>query len=393
MVLTKTKSKNIITSDTHEIPEFALEEINEKWFYVYEFIDDDEIVTKIRIYFLNVVKYSWIPLFILLVICYFTLKFVWVFIWIWIIVWVYSIFLIFWSIYYALKWWKISHIVLTEKHFSIWDIIYDYNKENEIYLDNEVWEIVDKFSENPFWKNFLKEEEKEEIENIKWIFYWWADLIWELSWQLAWKKEWAWLAIALWWLYLWFAIVTFAMYVLWSTILLFLWILIRFFIRKYMIIRWNKVLEIQDKFKMIENNSIQVFDSKKQLLYNLEEAFKQEWKDWLLLKINSWFENISKQISNSIVLSKDLLNTIEKSIYLEMFNKEKYDIWLKKQTKDPIDWILVVLNSELSIVDWQIEEIKDNQVWQIQLAKQRLEMKKEELEKYIYMLSELRKRI
>jgi hypothetical protein len=84
-----------------------------------------------------------------------------------------------------------------------------------------------------------------------------------------------------------------------------------------------------------------------------------------------------------------LKKAISNSRYKEMFNSGKYNVWIKWQIQEPLEWISKLLASNLesiknqiSAVDYEISRTQDERhIWQLGLAKQRLGMKMWELEK------------
>jgi len=129
-------------------------------------------------------------------------------------------------------------------------------------------------------------------------------------------------------------------------------------------------------------------------LVNLEKAKNNEWKDALLTNINEWIGKISNSANNSINDSVELKKMLEKSKYKEMFNFWIYNNWIKKQILEPLNEIYNLLKTNLDIlletktsIEKQIIETKqDAYKWVLTTQKTRIEMRIEELIKYMEMI-------
>lgn len=384
--------ENFLTYWEITIPNYVKEEIKERWFYVHNWIDKEELKIAIQIHFLKSLYVFWPLGIVVFAIMYILFKNIWFLFAFWIISALMTIYLIFVSIYLVLRASKISHLVLTKTHFSFGKEIFPLNEEWKAVVSWEIVDLSEEFMELPFDENKLETAREKKKEETMELFTKWQDVILEhlsVGQSRDADKLIAFVFIAS----LLFAISVAIMYFIWVAVTVVVGFFLNFLITQYYVMRWNTIVKITEWFKKIETSSMEVKEEKENTLGRLEEAFNEEWKDWLLLKLNDWFSFISKRINFSLEESWKLVENIKKSIYKEMFDEKLYNSWLKKQTREPIDWIIVVLENNLRKIEKAIEEIWETNVWQIELAKERLEMKKKELEYHIGTMVELRKKI
>ena len=173
-----------------------------------------------------------------------------------------------------------------------------------------------------------------------------------------------------------------------------MWIFINFAIRKYLIFKWNKILKINEDFKEIEKFSLNLINEKEILQKNLFEASENEWKDGLLLKINSWIEKVNKNANNSVNKNLELIKELKTSDFDKIFDYNLYNSWLKKQISTPIIWIIGLLEKNIKVLDNQIFENEKivqnteniNNQNQIIFSIERLKSRKNEIEKHIFTM-------
>lgn|GEM_PF-4912575 len=68
----------------------------------------------------------------------------------------------------------------------------------------------------------------------------------------------------------------------------------------------------------------------------LEQAQENDWKDGLLLEINSGIERVSSLGKDATSQVVELRNTIYASQYKDMFSFNIYNSWVKKQIIHPL---------------------------------------------------------
>lgn len=410
----KTKIKENIFIEKNwkyfEIPEKILQEINEKWFFLYEWIDEKEVKKTIEIDFLEKLIFFWPIWFFIMLFLAFVLNIYTSIIFLAIFTILVIFYLLFLSISRAFLASKINFLILTTKYFSInrkiWEI-----KENKIFLENELLEKSKIFEENlfdisnlekkkkeikdkyTFWiLNKLKNKEKDWIywEKNKGIFSNFdLDDLYILK-NIKFSKDNQNIILIILWLLIIFVFTMSILYIFWIALVLIIWLLTSAINKKILILKWDKVLKINKHFENIENLSKNIKNEKNNLEILLKEAINNEWKDWLLLKINSWIENINKNTEKSINENLKFFDILKNSEFDEIFDYNIYNSWLKKQIKEPIKWIISLLEKNVEIINNEIksnfwnETVSDEKLKNhLEIAKNRLFMKKESLEKNI----------
>lgn len=379
----------------YKIPENIQKEINEKWFFVYNWIDEKEIKTSIQIDFLEKLYYASLPILIIFGAIWFFVqsssKLLILTIW-WLIGFlsiIMIIYLIIISIKITLKAWKISHLIITNKYFSINKKILELQDWNKIILDKETQKIWETFHEELFKNSELKEKKdlvfKSLIKKSEENFYTILKFAEDIDKRLA---SLVYIIFGAFW------VASFLIYIVWIFFAAILWIFINFAIRKYLIFKWNKILKINEDFKEIEKFSLNLINEKEILQKNLFEASENEWKDGLLLKINSWIEKVNKNANNSVNKNLELIKELKTSDFDKIFDYNLYNSWLKKQIATPIIWIIELLEKNIKVLDNQIFENEKivqnteniNNQNQIIFSIERLKSRKNEIEKHIFTM-------
>lgn len=202
-----------------------------------------------------------------------------------------------------------------------------------------------------------------------------------------------------WWIVI-IILIGYLLYFLWIVSVFFLYVISTIFIwiigriissfsRKVLIARWHEITIITSLFEDISKKSLWLVDEKKNLIHFLNEASDNNWQDSLWTKMDKSIENINSYALGATNSSLSLKKAISNSRYKEMFNSGKYNVWIKWQIQEPLEWISKLLASNLesiknqiSAVDYEISRTQDERhIWQLGLAKQRLGMKMWELEK------------
>lgn len=379
----------------YKIPENIQKEINEKWFFVYNWIDEQEIKTSIQIDFLEKLYYASLPILIIFGAIWFFVqsssKLLILTIW-WLIGFlsiIMIIYLIIISIKITLKAWKISHLIITNKYFSINKKILELQDWNKIILDKETLKIWETFHEELFKNSELKEKKdlvfKSLIKKSEENFYTILKFAEDIDKRLA---SLVYIIFGAFW------VASFLIYIVWIFFAAILWIFINFAIRKYLIFKWNKILKINEDFKEIEKFSLNLINEKEILQKNLFEASENEWKDGLLLKINSWIEKVNKNANNSVNKNLELIKELKTSDFDKIFDYNLYNSWLKKQIATPIILIIELLEKNIKVLDNQIFENEKivqnteniNNQNQIIFSIERLKSRKNEIEKHIFTM-------
>lgn len=392
----KTMQKNNQTKDySFYIPKNIRDKIKERWFYLYEWIWAKDVKISIERDFLKYMSRVWWTLAIIIIIpsiiIFFIIQFLIVYLFLWIL-FIVNILLILFLIIVSIKRSRLltknAYVLLTDTHISInWKV---QNIDNyDIYKDEDIWKIAKLFEEDVFWEsysyitknNFFKDICFKISSGYKFIFK-------NIESRSKNSIQLILISIILYTLYvlsLWF------IYFIWIIIIWLFWILISKINKKVLLIIWDKIISINNKFELIDKNSNKLSEKKEEISKLLNDAINNEWKDWLLLKINSWIDGINKCALDSIETSISLKKEIEDSKYKEMFNFSIYNSWIKKQIYEPLKQIHDLLENNLNSIkekkieiEKQIENTKEDSLKEnLVLNKNRIDLKIEVFEKHI----------
>lgn len=379
------------------IPKNILEEINKKWFFLYNWIDTKEIKSSVELDFIKKMLYLWPVWLVLSILLFFIFGIWWTILTIAFLSLLIILYIIIISISRTLKASKINYLVITNKYFSInrkiWKI-----ENNSIILDEESIKIWDFFQEWLFLNSNLENEKNSALENITVLVKKWFDFVWEMKSD---SKDWFQLKLIITLTYLVFLFVMGILYFAWILAAIFLWIFISYLSQKYLIFKWNKVLLINKYFQELEFYWKNLNDNKNQLNILLSEAKNNNWQDWLLLKINDLIEKINENAVFAMNKNLELIKIIKNSKYSEIFDYNLYHSWLKKELWEPIKWIIFTLENNIFIIKNKIkenlriiEESKDeNLVWHVKISINKLNLKEAELLNHIILLNENLKKL
>lgn len=386
------KTRNTETSGSSQIlqiPKLIQNDIRERGFHLYKWIDPEEVKLSIERDFLKILKYIAIPLWVLAIIAW-LLTVIWFFVVIFFGVFFMMLYLLFLSLKRSRLLTKSSFVVLTDSSISLWGKIVPLSEVGK--LQNNIKKVSHTFEEKLFEESWLK--------NSKW--YLMKDLMEQLFWgyrlvldnrMMRSKDAEKWIIII---------ILLYTAYIVLMAIVyffgvLFLWIFWKIIVyanTKYLLWKWEKVIHINTLFWEIDILSEDLREEKYHLKNALSDAYQNDWKDGLLLKINKNIQVIGR-VSEEILIKLGLLKqNIESSEYKEMFSFEVFHRWTKKQIEDPLKDILKLLEKNRDILENKAKEIevqiqesskieyKEN----LKLQLKRVEIQKKEILRYIPVL-------
>lgn len=378
-----------------QIPENIQKNINERGFSLYKWITPDELKLSIEKDFLSILDKIWIPLAVLSIVI--SLPFIWN---IFMMIGVFLLMMVFFSfvILFVLSYFwikrsfllvKNAFVLLTDNYISLnWKI----EKLDKIWeLESDIDKISQTFDENIFQESNIKNTKSNIFKNIKNKFLDWYKKIFKLFWRSSSNnKNSQKLLIVVLWLYSLYLIVISFLYFIWVFFVSLFWSLLSYINRLILLKSWHEVLSINDLFSDIDNYSNDLNKDKTILLADLKKASENDWRDSLLLNINSKIQNISSLSNYAITKSSKLKQKLKDSKYKEMFNFSLYNSWIKKQILEPLVEIYNLLdknleilkNTNLLILD-QINKANDIKLkFPLLLQQKRLEIKIEEILKH-----------
>lgn len=163
---------------------------------------------------------------------------------------------------------------------------------------------------------------------------------------------------------------------------------------KYLLATSNTEHTIQTLFGEIDESAQKIEIEKENTINLLDEASQNAWQENLLGKINESTKLLGEIAGDATSDTVKLRNILEQSKYKDIFNFVKYGNWVKRQILEPIESILLLLETnhatiEKTIIslDAQISETSDPSLQKpLELQKERLILQKESFERVIGML-------
>lgn len=397
MQLTKNKEleeKNLDFS----LPSHIKEEVNNKWFYLYEWISPKDVKMSIERDFLKLLNIIWLPLAIvitLLGVIFLDSVFIFLFYWqfIFVVFIILLIYLLFSSIRKSYLFSKNAFLVLTDKYLLLnWKISNVENTKEILWKD--IVKISKVFEENLFSESRIDKSKNELYKKVLSKLYSWYERIFKI--MLKWNnKNMVWFGLLAWIFYTFYAILMCVIYFIWISFVWIVWIFITWINELILYKLWHEFTIINSLFLEIWRSSDNIKNEKDNLLNNLENAKKNEWKDWLLTNINDWITKINSSANNAINDSIMLKEKLFKSKHREIFNYWIYNNWIKKQVLEPLKEIYNLVKTNLDIlvqttdtVGKQILQTSDDSYkWVLNAQKVRLEMRIEELKKHLELIN------
>lgn len=401
-----TEKNDLETNHFSSIPIEIQEIINERWFYLYNWIWINDVKWSIERDFLKIINKFGLALSLILIFpsLLFTVFWSISFLITYIIFFVITINFFIIS-YLIIIWIKRSvllsqnaYILLTDSSFSLnWNI--NKLKNNKVQLDKKILSIEKLFEEKLFRESNIPKTKEKFLNQAILQFTWWFKKIIDLSskWSRinnSWKESQKLILLLLW------------LYIIYILSLLLIYFVAIFFIAIFLFIlsvinkmvlsfKWHKVTNINSKFEQIYKDSIRLNKEKEELLLLLKDAINNNWKDSLLTKINLWIKEVNKYALNSVDSSLKLKEEITSSKYKEMFNFSIYNSWIKKQIISPLEQIKDLLDKNLTVLEKEKLDIEDNLVktkedsltWALLSSKKRVEMRINDIKENIEILN------
>lgn len=393
-----TEFDNQITKEytTQEIEE----QVDERWFYLHEWISPDELRMSVQSDYLSIIRKSSMPLAIIALIF-------WI-LWLWagtlgVIMAVFGVLAVFYTVVLSILIIKMIHksylytkwadLVITDNHYvSLGKII---ERKNFAEQKAAFADLEKAFREPLLEPSWLAEhialEKKNLFDQLKDIAYGWGKIVE----NIGRSRDAGWIVAVLVIVGILYGVMMAGVYfigVFFVTILaqIFSWIA-----HRTLLAINNTEYEIQTLFKKILESSISLKESRKESVSLLNEASQNEWKDNLSGKLSHSFERINDMASHATDDALELRKLLESSKYKDIFNFQKYGNWTKKQILEPIEEILLllqknhdILSKTLQSIESQILQTKDPSLQEpLMLQKERLKIQDKNLEKNILLLN------
>jgi len=392
----ETKINDLETNHLFTIPNNIEEKINERWFFLYNWIGEKDVKESLERDFLKSIDKFWIAIALLMVIPWFIAYSSWSIVYILALILILNIIFLSYLIFLSIKRSSIlrknAYVVLTNNYISI-----NWNIKKKTDFDKTDFDKINKistlFEEKIFEESNIKNSKSSLTKKLWEKFTLWFTNILKI-WRWNSKNSWQ-LVLILILLYLVYAFTLLLIYIIWIFLVWIFWIFLNLINKKILLIKWHKITKINSNFENIDLFSNNLSDERTELENLLNEAKNNNWIDSLLTKINSKLELINSNANKAINTNIELKKDIENSNYKEMFDYTTYNSWIKKQIIIPLEQIKALLEKNLEILSNQKKEIQDllkietdpRKSWPILASKKRVEMRIEEIQIHIEKMS------
>lgn len=383
--------QTLTKSLTHQkitIPENIQNKVDDRWFYLYEWITPKEVKTSIERDYLKILSFIAFPLWIVSI---FTVIF-WIPIFLGVL-WIAFLFISFYLLYISIKRSiilnHISNVIITNNAISVWWKI--INNDNFVYQKSYIERWEKEFDEDLFWESQIWVQKdwflSKVYENLINIWKYMMKFVTDISSDIR-LILFANIVIAIY-----FLIVAWV-YFVWIFFIWIFWLFIMIVNKAILKFTWHQVYYINWLFEDIDTSSNILLETKNNLTESLNNATQNKWQGWLLVDINSWIEKTNHEANNSIKNILKLKTILENSKYSEIFSFETYNNWIKRQIIEPLNEIKNLLEKNKGILENTIKEL-ENQISitiditlknPLELQKTRLEKQNEDFEKYIVLI-------
>lgn len=404
-MLTKTREQTTL-EESIENPGNIAEQVEERGFYLYEWISPDELRMTLERDYLQIVRWASIPLAIITGIFWFIGLGAGIIGSIFAILWVLAIFygivgiiLFFRFLYRSYMYTRGANVVITDSHYVQWGNVLD--KNNPENIRNAFRPFEEMFDETFLGtSNLLQKKEhakKALFENLKEIMMWGGKLIEKVGWS---RESGGIIAVI---------VIAGILYGIMMGIVYFIGIffiaifgrIFSWWAHRYLLATSNTEHVIQTLFSKIDTISKQLSSEKWTTISLLDEAYANAWKENLLGKMNTSIELLGSLAGNATDDTIQLRSILESSKYKNIFNFSKYGNWIKIQILEPIESILLLLQKNHDIIgktilmlDTQISETSDPSLQKpLELQKERLLLQKESFERVMQMLEGYKKKL
>lgn len=323
-------------------------EINEKWFCVYNYISLKELLSTIQRDYLQIMSFINTPLAIISILVW-VLTYTNIFIFLFYILLVYSLIFLYLIIIFIIRSYYfllVSDIVYTSSWIILWNKLYDFKSEN--ILENKLIIYEKHFDEYLSKSSNLSEviKTKKTLLEDK-VLNFWKGIFHKIN-----KSKDPRFLILIFLFYLTYTVSLFAFYYLWVIFwfiffLLFWWIIkIILFFRKSIEIKIkNKIEKLDKRFEEIESIYL--------LLSNKISKFK--W--WEISNIwdisQKSFESFYSKINTILEERKKLILILNKSNYKDFIDFKKLKKYIKNNFNKPINEMISLLKKyEKTLVSW-----------------------------------------
>ncbi len=382
-----------------ESPEFIEEKVDERGFYLYEWISPDELRMSVQADYLSIIRAASMPLAVVTIIAGL----------LWLaagpigvilaVLWVLTVFYLIVGIILVIKMIRKSYlytrganVVITDNHYvSLGEVV---EREN-FARQKEVFHALEKtFREpllEPSWlAEHISMEKRWLMEQLKDIALWGWKII-----QNLWRSRdagWIVLVLMVAWVLYWVMMAGVYFIGVFFVALMarvFAWIA-----HRALLATNNIEHRIQTLFTEIYESSLGLQEAKKSSISLLTEAGANEWAKSLSARLEESFELINARARLATDDAVELRKLLESSQYRDIFNFVKYWNWIRTQILAPIDEIYLLLEKNhttlentVSSLDTQIAMTPESSLQKpLILQKERIKIQLESVKRIMTML-------
>ncbi len=382
-----------------ETPEFIEEKVDERGFYLYEWISPDELRMSVKADYLGIIRASSIPLAIITLIAGFLgfsggIPGV--------ILAVIGVLGIFYSMvlgiliikmirksYLYTRW---ADVVITDKHYvSNGKVV----ERTDFRAQKEAFEVLEKTFREPLLEpsglsEHIEMQKSSLMDELKTIASGW----WRLVQNLGRSRDAGGIIVVLMIAGVLYGGMMAGVYFIWVFFVSTLARVFSWFSHRMLIAANNKEHTIQTLFWKINNSSFDLQEAAHSSSKLLTEAGRNDWAKNLSKRLSDSFEVIGELAGNATTDTVKLRKILESSKYKDIFNFVKYGSWVKSQILHPIEEILLLLEKNSVILERTIKEL-DSQIENtdspalkspLKAQKTRLEIQRESFHTVIWML-------
>jgi len=382
-----------------ESPEFIEEKVDERGFYLYEWISPDELRMSVQADYLSIIRAASMPLAVVTLIAWLMGLAAGPIGVILAVLWVLTVFYLIVGIILVLKMIRKSYlytrganVVITDNHYvSLGKVV---EREN-FARQREVFQSLEKTFREPLLEpsglaEHIAMEKRWLMEQLKDIAMWGGKII-----QKLWRSRDAGGII----------LVLMIAWVLYGVMMAGVYFIGVFFValmarvfawiaHRALFVTNNIEHRIQTLFTEIYESSLELKDAKKSSIALLTEAGSNEWAKSLSSRLEKSFELMNARARLATDDAVELRKLLESSQYRDIFNFVKYGNWIRTQILAPIDEIYLLLDKNhatlentISSLDTQIAMTSDPSLQKpLILQKERIKIQLESMKRIMVML-------
>jgi len=389
-----------------ESPEFIEEKVDERGFYLYEWISPDELRMSVQADYLSIIRAASMPLAVVTIIFWLIGLAAWPIGVILAVLGVLGVFYLIVGIILILKMIRKSYlytrwanVVITDNHYvSLGNVV---EREN-FARQKEVFSSLEKTFREPLLEpsglaEHITMEKKWLMEQLKDIATWWGKVVQ----HLGRSRDAGGIIMVLMIAWVLYGIMMAGVYFIGVFFVAILARLFAWIAHRILLAMNNLEHRIQTLFSEIYDSSLGLKAAKKSSISLLTEAGANEWAKNLSSRLEESFELMNDRARLATDDAVELRRLLESSRYRDIFNFIKYGNWIRTQILAPIDEIYLLLTSHhatlestVSSLDTQITMTPEPSLQKpLILQRERIIVQLESMERIMTMLEGYKKKL